>query len=183
MRDKVACAWCREKLPLYLQGEPTEDDRARIHRHLEVCAECRDEFAGYFLLDRWGEDELPAQGIPDGFTSAVMDRLPDWQSVKADRRTHRSAVPAGKAKSFGRRAVLGNYLAAAAATLILIFTNVFGVFTDLAARADRLNAGARGLTMETQRLMEARPHWLDILKNRFQRNQQSQEGSKANAQE
>ena len=126
---------------------------------------------------------LPAQDIPAGFTAAVMERLPDRRSVQADRRTNRSAAPAGRARGFSRRAVLGNYLAAAAATLILIFTNAFGIFTDLAARADRLNAGARGITIQTQRLVETRPHWLDILKNWFPGNQQSQEGGKTHAQE
>ena len=183
MRDKVECAWCLGKLPLYLRCELAEDERAGIRHHLEVCAECRGELARYFPLDRWEEDEYAAQGVPNGFTAAVMDRLPDLQSVKADRRADGSAVTARRAKGFDRRAVLGNYLAAAAATLILIFTNAFGFFTDLAARADRLNAGARGITMETQRLVEAPPHWLDILKNRFRGNQQSQEGSKTHAKE
>ena len=34
MGDKVKCAWCARKLPLYLQGGLTEDVRAEIRRHL-----------------------------------------------------------------------------------------------------------------------------------------------------
>ena len=183
MRDKVECAWCLGKLPLYLRCELAEDERAGIRRHLEACPDCRVELGGFFLLDRWEASELPAPEIPAGFTVAVMELLPDRRSDQADRRTNGSAVPAGRPRGFNRRVILGNYLAAAAATLILIFTNAFGIFTDLAARADQLNAGARGITIQTQRLVEARPHWLDILKSWFPGNQQPQEGSKKHAQE
>ena len=138
---------------------------------------------GYFPLDRWAEDALPPK------TSRPVSPPRSWRGCRiieasnADGRTHGSSAPVVRARGFGRRALLGNYLAAAAATLILIFANAFSIFTDMAARADRLNAGARDITIQTQRLVETRPHWLDILKNWFPRNQQSQEGGKTNAQE
>ncbi len=183
MGDKVKCAWCARKLPPYLEGGLTEDARAEIRRHLLACPDCRGELGGYFPLDRWAEDALPAQDIPAGFTAAVMARLLDYQSAGAGGRTNVSAPPAGKAGGFARRALLGNYLVAAAATMILVFTNAFGIFTGLAARADQLNAGARDLTIQTQRLVEAPPRWLDLLKLHFKGDHQSHEGGIKHAQE
>jgi len=168
MRDTVDCGWFERQLPAYLRSELTSGERERIRGHLADCAACREILGDCFLLDRWEEGGLPPGETPGDFTPRIMAKLLQNED---NGRTCSRAPGAGLAarsrlltaqiRASGRR-VLWNYLAAAAVTMVLMFTNVFWVVIDRASRADRLNQGARAITLGTQRLLERRPHWPDI---------------------
>ena len=65
------CAWTREKIDLYIDGDVTGNDMDRLQSHLEWCARCREEIA----LARCvlGEiRDLPVERCPDGIVDEVM---------------------------------------------------------------------------------------------------------------
>ena len=68
----IDCAWTRDKIDLYLDGDVTGDDTVRLQSHLERCVRCSGEMA---LARRvLGElRNLPAERCPDGIADDMIE--------------------------------------------------------------------------------------------------------------
>ncbi|HHW14088.1 MAG TPA: zf-HC2 domain-containing protein, partial [Firmicutes bacterium] len=44
--SEATCAWTRERLSAFLDGELNATEHAGVFRHLEACEACRREYAG-----------------------------------------------------------------------------------------------------------------------------------------
>lgn len=152
MRDTLTCTRLRASFPAWLWQRHTRAEQEKVHAHLRACPSCRTELGQYFTLDRWEDGGRAEDWTGADFTAAVMAALARVEEG-ADRVRRRAVL---------RRKLILDYLAAACATLILLMTNFFGIFTDLAARADRFSESARRLNRETYRLADFCPDWRAI---------------------
>lgn len=156
MHDRMSCTRCQELLPAYLTGAMTAWEMAGLRTHLNGCLSCRAHLAGYFPVEQWEEQALATGHVSNDFTRSVMAALAGEDPRHG--RVLANPTGANRKTAHGRR-LLWNYLLAACATLVLVFTNCFSIFTGLAGQADRLNEKARAINLRTRQLTEVRLDW------------------------
>jgi anti-sigma factor (TIGR02949 family) len=98
------CDHVREQLLDFIRGRLTEQDRARIERHLQTCAECSRIFERERVLDR-ALEKRPNHALPDSLRAKLEARV---TPAKTPRRFARAAM------------VFGPSLAAALLVLFLV---------------------------------------------------------------
>ena len=76
----MECSKANEMMMRFMDGTLSEDDAARLHKHLASCDGCRADFAIYdeIVADFLTLEETPA---PDGFVEAVMARVEALEPV------------------------------------------------------------------------------------------------------
>ncbi len=109
--EETTCAWARQVIEAYLDGDLTADEAARLESHLSGCQACAEELALAKRLNLALRD-LPEQRCPDRIADAVLDRV--GKEPRAARR------PAGWYPRVWRPAALAAMLLLVAITALVI---------------------------------------------------------------
>jgi len=112
------CRKCRDRLERYLDSELAAKERAELERHLESCADCRQQLEELKALSTVLQAR-PGNEPPPEFLAGFNDRF--WQEVKRRRRMG-SVVPERRYLSL----VWTRIAATAAAALLLIVVGLVG---------------------------------------------------------
>jgi predicted anti-sigma-YlaC factor YlaD len=123
----MTCAEVRELLPDHVLAMATDLQDAEVRRHLRGCASCRAELAALQDGLEIFSESVPRTDPPGDLKDRVLTTLDDeWRETPA---------PPSRGSRF-----VGSWLVAAAATLLLVVSVVWGV--GHARRADRAEVGA-----------------------------------------
>lgn len=126
------------------------EDIELLRRHVATCPACRASLEGCFPLEAASEGTL-SQHAPASLTAGVLGAVPGLSPAGERVRT----IWPWREPSLPRRVLAGNYLTAAALTLLLTFTNVFGYLPDLGKQSRRISDGFDAFCSGTLRAVEA----------------------------
>lgn len=106
----VDCTAMKDRLPDLLTETIGRAEREEAHRHIEACAECQTEWAGY--RETWKRlGDLPELPVPPGVRASFMAELDRMK-------------PAGNVVAFPRRPI-ARWLSQAAAVAVLVGGSFF----------------------------------------------------------
>jgi anti-sigma factor RsiW len=74
-RDAAAHQRCCPLIPWYVNGTLSEDDREPLHRHLEVCAECRADLAFERQIHGRITQQAAVEYMPAGSLKKLLGRI------------------------------------------------------------------------------------------------------------
>jgi anti-sigma factor (TIGR02949 family) len=107
---ETTCAWARQVIEAYLDGDLTADEAAKLESHLSGCQSCAEELALAKQVNL-ALRALPEQRCPDRIRDAVLDRVAKQRSAV------RRSVPVWTA---GRHPRVWRPAAFAAALLVVV---------------------------------------------------------------